>query len=152
MIASFFSVTGHVATVCLEDQRSVNAEWYTTICLPKVIAEIRKSNFKRRIILHHDNAGSHTAKKTNDYLTAQSIDLLHHPPYSPDLAPCDFFLFPKVKDQMRGMRFSSPEEAVDAYKMHIFEMSNSDWHNCYEEWFHRMNKCIDVAGEYFEKQ
>lgn len=56
MVASFFGITGHVATVPLEQRRTVNSKWYTTICLTKVFGEIRKTNCQRRIVLHHDNA------------------------------------------------------------------------------------------------
>jgi len=43
-----------------------------------------------------------------------------HPPYNPDLAPNDFFLFPHIKNKLRGQRFPTPEKAVDAFKMHSF--------------------------------
>lgn len=152
MVACFFGRNGHVATVPLEDRKTVNSEWYTTICLPEVFGEIRKNNHRRPIILHHDNASSHTSHQTTDYLTDQKIELMGHPPYSPDLAPNDFFLFPSVKKQLRGQRFLSPEEAVDAFKTHVFEIPLSEWHECYDKWFHRMQKCIDHHGEYFEKQ
>ena len=49
MIACFFGKTGHVAIVPLEQRRTVNSEWYTTICLPVVFQEIRKTNRQRRI-------------------------------------------------------------------------------------------------------
>lgn len=152
MVALFFGKTGHVATVPLEDRRTVNSEWYTTICLPKVFKEIRKTNRKRRIILHHDNASSHTSNQTTEYLTGKNIELMGHPPYSPDLAPNDFFVFPVVKKKLRGQRFSSPEEAVEAFKNHVFEIRSSQWQKCYSDWFKRMQKCIDHRGEYFEKQ
>ena len=58
---AFFRKTGHVTIVLLEQHRTVNSEWYTTICLPVVLQEIRKTNRRRRIILHHDNASSHTS-------------------------------------------------------------------------------------------
>ena len=44
MVACFFGKTGHVATVPLEQSRTVHAEWYNSICLPKVLLEIRKTN------------------------------------------------------------------------------------------------------------
>ncbi|XP_031634457.1 uncharacterized protein LOC116347857 [Contarinia nasturtii] len=47
------------------------------------------------------------------FLTSQNIDLMGHPPYSPDLAPNDFFLFPSVKKKLRGQRFLTPEDAVE---------------------------------------
>ncbi|CAH1998257.1 unnamed protein product [Acanthoscelides obtectus] len=94
MVATFVSKAGHIATIPLNQQRTVTADWYTTICLPKVITELRKINPERRIILHQDNVSSHTAQKT-----------------SPDLSPNDFFTFPEIKNRLRGQRFQPPEEA-----------------------------------------
>lgn len=152
MVATFVAKTGHVATIALEDRRTVNAEWYTTVCLPQVVAELRKSNPKRRIILHHDNASSHTAARTIDYLKKQNVEILDHPPYSPDLSPNDFFTFPKIKKSLRGKRFQSGEEAVSAFKAAILTTPTLEWNKCYNNWFERMEKCIKLRGEYFEKQ
>ena len=111
MIACFFGKTGHVAIVPLEQCRAVNSEWYTTICLPVVFQEIRKFNTR-----------FHTMGQTTAFLSTENIDLMNHPPYSADLAPNDFFLFPYVKNKMTGQRFSTPEEAVDAFRMHVLEI------------------------------
>ena len=51
MIACFFGYTGHVTIVALEDRRTVNTNWYTTICLPEVINELRRTNRNRRIMI-----------------------------------------------------------------------------------------------------
>ena len=96
MIACFCGKTGHVSIVPLEQRRIVNSRWYTTICLPVVFQEIRKINCRSRITIHHDNASSHTSAQTIAFLSTQNIDLMSHPPYSPDLAPNDFFSFPYV--------------------------------------------------------
>jgi Transposase. len=152
MIACFFGKTGHVASVALEDRRTVNSDWYTSICLPEVIAKIRRNNVKRRIIVHHDNASAHTAQRTIDFLSSENIEIMTHCPYSPDLSPNDFFLFPNIKNKLRGKRFASPEEAVEAFNLCVSEVPRSEWRRCFEDWFHRMKKCIDLKGEYFEKQ
>lgn len=152
MVATFVAKSGHVATIELEDRRTVTAEWYTTVCLPQVIAELRKSNPNRRIILHHDNASSHTAGRTREYLKDQNVEILDHPPYSPDLSPNDFYTFPKIKKNLRGHRFQSSEEAVEAYKEAILNTPTSEWNECFKKWFELMKKCIKYRGEYFEKQ
>ncbi|CAH2015480.1 unnamed protein product, partial [Acanthoscelides obtectus] len=95
--------------LCQKRQRTVTADWYTTICLPKVITELRKINPERRIILHQANASSHTAQKTRQYLTEENVELLDHPPYSPDLSPNDFFTFPKIKNRLRGSSIAVDE-------------------------------------------
>ncbi|CAH2000276.1 unnamed protein product [Acanthoscelides obtectus] len=115
-------------------QINVTADWYTTICLPKLITELRKINPERRIILHQDNAGSHTAQKTRQYLTEENVELLDHPACSPDLSPNGFFIFPKIKNRLRGQRFQSPEEAVDAFKNAVLDLPANEWNKCFENW------------------
>ena len=51
---------------------------------------------------------------------------------------------------MRGQRFSTPEEAVDAFRMHVLEIPQSEWQKCFDNWFKRIQKCIDLNGEYFK--
>lgn len=152
MVASFVSKSGHVATVPLQERRTVTAEWYITVCLPEIFSKLRKSNPARRVILHHDNASSHTARRTNDFLNLENIELMNHPPYSPDLSPNDFFTFPRMKDLLRGQRFEDPEAAVEAYKSALLTTSATEWNYCFNDWFERMRKCIICKGEYFEKQ
>ena len=52
---------------------------------------------------------------------------------------------------MRGQRFSTLEEAVDAFRMHVLEISQSEWQKCFDNWFERMQKCIDLNGQYIGK-
>ena len=86
-----------LATVPLEHSSRVNSEWYTTICLPNVFGEIRKTNKRRRIIIDHSNASSHTSAQIGALLTVQNVEFKGHPPHSPDLAPNDFSLLPHIK-------------------------------------------------------
>jgi len=113
MVAFFFSKTGHISTVALEDRKTVNSDWYTTICLPEVFSELRKNQSKRRIILHHDDATSHTSNLSSEHLSPKNIELMGHPSYSPNLESNEFFLLPTIKDQLRGQLFSLPEEAIN---------------------------------------
>lgn len=152
MIASFFSIDGHVATIALEDRKTVNSEWYITNCLPVVINKMHQYHPRKTILLHHDNARPHTAAATNDYLKTKKVECIGHPPYSPDLAPCDFFLFPNIKDKLRGIRFNTAEEAVEAYRKLLSEVPSEDWKICFKKWLERMDKCVQLGGEYFEKQ
>ncbi|CAH1993525.1 unnamed protein product [Acanthoscelides obtectus] len=152
IVATFVSKAGHIATIPLNEQRTVTVDWYTTSCLPKAVTELRRINTERRIILHQDNASSHTAQKTRQYLTEENVELLDHPSYSPDLSPDDFFTFPKIKNRLRVQRFQSPEEAVDAFKNAVLDLPANEWNKCFKNWFERMQMCINLRGEYIEKQ
>ena len=59
------------------------------------------------IKLLHDNAPAHKSTTVQEYLKESGLDVLDHPPYSPDLSPCDFWLFPRLKEMLAGHRFES---------------------------------------------
>ena len=108
MIAVFFAKSGHVATVPLLERKNVNAEWSIKTSLPKVFeawSARRPKTGTRHLLLHHDNASAYTAAATLDFLQENQVQLVTHPPYSPDLAPCDFFLFPLVKIELKRKAF-----------------------------------------------
>jgi hypothetical protein len=75
---------------------------------------------------------------------------LEHPPYSPDLAPCDFFLFPKINSALKGTRFKSIE-AVKAKGMELMnKLSETNLQHCFQQWKIRMERYRDRGGEYIE--
>ena len=57
--------------------------------------------------LLHDNASSHKCEAVKSFLASEKVKVLNHPPYSPDLSPCDFFLFPRLKKMLSGNKYSS---------------------------------------------
>ena len=92
MIACFFANFGRVATIPLEDRKTVTADWYVNHRLPKIFQAWCKRHPRtgvRGLLLHHDNASAHTAAVTLDFLAASDVQLVTHPPYSPDLVPYD---------------------------------------------------------------
>jgi hypothetical protein len=61
-------------------------------------------------LLHHDNAPCLAALSVREFLTKHSIPVVPHPPYLSDLALCDFFLFPRLKNTLKGKRFQDVAE------------------------------------------
>lgn len=154
MIAVFFKSSGILERVVLDTQKTVTAKWYTEQCLPKVIGSMKNLRPKSRMdtwYLHHDNAPAHRAKACTEYLTTTGLKLLEHPPYSPDLAPCDFALFPHVKMKLKGRRFSSDEDLLRAWDNECALLPSETWQNWFKDWFRRMERCIECRGNYFEK-
>ena len=101
-------------------------------------------------ILHHDNAPAHRAVATSEFLAKHNIPSLPHPPYSPDLAPCDFFLFPQLKKTMKGRRFDDIEGVQANATRQMRDITKSGYQRCFRLWQERWNKCIQAQGHYFE--
>ena len=79
---------------------------------------------------HDDNAKAHRAWITNEFLLENHVEQYQSLPYSPDLSPCDFFLFPKVKKQFRGIRFNDDNEMLTALERAIDSLTKEDFKNC----------------------
>jgi len=99
---------------------------------------------------HHDNAPAHTALSVRQFLTKNGMTPLTHPPYSPDLAPCDFFLFPRMKKVLKGKRFADVEEVKKKTTEALNGISLQEFQNCFVQWKTRLDRCIASHGEYFE--
>ncbi|PNF35638.1 hypothetical protein B7P43_G18390, partial [Cryptotermes secundus] len=99
---------------------------------------------------HHDNAPAHTALSVLQFLTKNGMTPVPHPPYSPDLAPCDFFLFPRMKRDVKGKRFADVAEVKEKTTEALSSISKDEFRQCFEKWNKRLDKCISVSGEYFE--
>ena len=74
------------------------------------------------------------------------IKTVRNPPYSPDVTPRDFWLFPKL----RGCRYETIEEMKEAVTKVIDTLTQEDFHEAFQKLLERYNKCIEAGGDYFE--
>ena len=150
MFTIFFNTQGPVVVDIMPDKATITATYYTTSVLLKVLLHNQstaRTRRRSRIQLHHDNAAPRKARITETYLDDNGIRLMEHPPYSPDLASCDFWLFPKIKSALAGKPFSRIEEAVHSEMRAI---PTSEDRECFQKWRMRKQRCIEVDESYFE--
>ncbi|UYV69510.1 hypothetical protein LAZ67_6003859 [Cordylochernes scorpioides] len=110
MIIVFFDIRGIVHCEFVPQGQTVNSVFYLEVLrrLKRRISRVR-TDIKDTVKLHHDNATSHTAFIITNFLARSNTPLIPDPPYSPDLAPCDFFLFPRLKREMKGKHWETVE-------------------------------------------
>ena len=129
--------------------QTVNKEYYV-----EVLREFRKRFRRKKPALfklgqwhfHQDNALVHNSILVIDYLTKMGIKTLPHPPYSPDLAPCDFCLFAKL----RGCCYETIKEMKESVTKVIDMLTQEDFHGALQKFLVRYNKCTAAIGNYFE--
>jgi len=112
MLICFFHQKGIVHKEFVPPGQTVNAAFYVEV-LKRLRENVRKKRphqWRNTWLLHHDNAPAHAALLTRRVLTDNNMAVVPHPPYSPDLAPSDFFLFTKLKMKLKGRRFQTLEE------------------------------------------
>ena len=154
MIAFFFAKFSHVATIPLEHKKTVTADWYDNHCLPKIFqawCKRRPRTGVRGLLLHYDNVSAHTAAVTLDFLATSDVQLVTHPPDSPDLVPCDWFLFPSAKRQLKGKQFQNAEDARAIFEGVDLDIPQPTWSGVIDSWLESMVKCVQAEGGFFEK-
>lgn len=105
---------------------------------------------KDEYLLHMDNASPHKADIVLDALGQWGWNWLRHLPYSPDLSPCDFFLFPYLKRRLRGRNFGDVGHLLEAIDEQLGYIPSFLWEGCFRQWQARCQKCILFRGHYFE--
>ena len=88
----------------------------------------------------------HQSILVTDYLTKMDIKTVRQPPFRPDLAPCDVWLYPKL----RSCRYETIEEMREAVTKIIDTLTEEDFHGALQKLLERDNKCITTGGVYFE--
>ena len=153
MMSVFWDTEGVLLVDFLEKGATINSEYYCSL-LKKLRETIR---FKRRgklssvPILHHDNATPHTAKITGETVEKFGWEILPHPPYSPDLAPSDFFLFGALKKPLRGRKFQNRETLIQEVSEWLKNQPKSFFETGITTLAKRWHKCVRAGGGYIEK-
>ena len=102
------------------------------------------------IVLHDDNAPIHTCEETLQFRIHNHISRLEHPPYSPDLAPLDFWLIRKIKKELEGRIYTNVENLHQEVIKIMENIPKEEFAKCFDEWMIRLMNCIDEEGKYFE--
>lgn len=153
MATIFWDSEGVLLIDYLPKKTTMNAEYYAALLkkVREVIIEKRRGKVSRGILFLQDNAPVHTARIAKHALRETGFDEINHPPYSPDLAPSDFFLFKNLKSDLRGRRFEDDEHMKAAVEEH-FEGKDKDYFfSGIQALYKRCEKCIEVEGDYIEK-
>ena len=129
-----------------------NSEYFINQILEQINCKTseERETVGQKLILHFDNARPHTSKKVMDYLKENSMIRAPQPPYSPDIAPSDFYLFGYIKDQLKGCIFNSKEDLLSAIRSILETISTETLKKVFLKWEERLKKVIDSNGDYFE--
>ncbi len=158
MFTVFIDVKGAILAEFKDPGDTVCAENYCDL-LRRLKENIRrrrpelwqmKEDGYRTFQLHHDNAPSHTAILTLALIGESHIDMVPHPLYSPDLAVCDFFVFPRLKAELRGHRFQNLRDMRTGVLRTLRAIPEQDFTAAIHSLPLRWMKCVSADGNYFE--
>ena len=138
----FFDSTGMVYMHWVPTALTVNKEYYV-----EVLREFRKRFRRKRPAEQYTSPQLHPCHRLFDQVGIRTVP---PPPYSPDLAPCDFCLFLKLKEKLSAWRYETIELMKGAVTKDIDTLTQEDFHRVFHKLLERYNKCIAAREDYFE--
>ena len=149
MLIIFFDIQGIVHKEFVPPGQTINGKFYCEVLKwlregiwHKCPDKWKKNNW----FLHHDNAPAHTSLVVRQFLTSKNITVIP-PPIFAGLAPCDFFLFPKMKLRLKKRHF----EEIHAETQEVIDtLTFENIQGCMKSWETRWDHSIHAQGAYFE--
>jgi histone-lysine N-methyltransferase SETMAR len=152
MVLAFFDFKGLIHTKYMLRGTMVNVKYIVDALgrFLKVFKQKRPDMVAGAWWFHWDNAPVYTAAMVTDWMAATEFKVFERLPYSPDLAPADFFLFPKVKRELAGLILTK-ETFKKEWEGAARTLKAADFAKAFRGWYECCEKCINMAGIYFEK-
>ena len=141
LYAIFFNSSEPVLQVPCPSGHRVTGRFYKNSVLKKVIEfynKKRPSEGWSGVHLLHDNASSHKCEVVKSFLASEKVKVLNHPPYSLDLSPCDFFLFPRLKKMLSGNKYTSRSSLGSAIYQCLQQIPKEDYLSAFRDWVKRL--------------
>jgi len=153
MLLAFFDSEDIVHHEYTPNGQTINKEFYL-----EVLRSLHESVLRKRLekwrdgnwIPHHNNAPTHTSHLVQQFLAKHCTAQLQQPQYSPDLAPCDFFLLPRLKKVLKGNQFEAMEDIKRNSTKTLLDIPKEEFAKCFQQWQQCWAKCVAAEGNYVE--
>jgi len=154
MATVFWDCDGVVLLEFMPPKGSITGVSYaqTLENLKRAIQQDRGRRGTKRKRLLHDNAPGHTSQVAQTALKKCKFEEMFHPPYSPDLAPSDYYLFRNLKNHLKGNRYSDDSEVKSAVKAYFDSQPQIFFKTGLESLKMKWQRCVELKGDYIEKQ
>ena len=153
MLLAFFDSEGIVHHEYAPDGQTINKGFYVEVLWRLRESVRRKQPEKWRDgdwIPHRNNAPAHTSHLVQQFLAKHGTAQLQQLPHSPDLTPCDLFLFPTLKKVLKGHLFVSTEDIKWNSTNTLLDIPKEEFAKCFQQWQKCWAKCVAAEGKYAE--
>jgi histone-lysine N-methyltransferase SETMAR len=151
MISAYFSSCGFVLVEFLPMAQKYDSHFFTETVLLSIERKLAERRPKLQTTAAHlfvDNTALYTAKMSIERIEELGFILVPNPGYSPDLAPCDFFLFGHPKDHLEGKQFTREGQVISALREVVDKSLFQTFQNVMDDWQYQLRRCIQPKGKY----
>ena len=152
MATVFWDMQGILSIDWLPEKTTINSDYYIQELedLREAIKRKRRGKLSRGVLLQHDNARPHVSKQTKETIHRLGFECVPHPPYSPDLAPSDYWLFGEMKRPLRGKRFTAFKDLEREINQWVKGTPPDFYATGIGKLPERWERCRKLKGEYIE--
>ncbi|GFY77193.1 mariner Mos1 transposase [Trichonephila inaurata madagascariensis] len=152
LLTVFFEVQDPLLVEFLEHRKSIYSDVYCEAFrrLRSSIKNKRPGLLTEGVVLLHNSARPHVSRVTQMELDKFKWETLDHPPYSPDMSPCDSHVFGPQKKHLKGKRFNSGDVLKDTVKHWVSSQPQEFWEQGILRLVHQWDRCAQAYGIYFE--
>jgi len=153
MLVIFFDRQGVIHYKFIPHGQTLNKEFYVAVLkhLREAVCRKRPQLWTNQSwVLHHDNATAYSLFLVRNFLVKNETTIVPQPPYSPDLAPVDFFLFPKLNYTLKGCCFDTFDEIQKNSMKELFAIPKEAFQKVFQSWQNHWEQCVASEGNYFE--
>ena len=150
MLTVFWNPEGFLVVDVLPHGQKFNSEYFINNILQPIYRSLssRAKELGKTITLHFDNARVHTSRKVQEYMDSHNMKKAAQPPYSPDIAPSDFYLFGYIKELLKGARFESPQQLYSAITEILSGISPETLTSVFMKWEDKLQGVSEANGNY----
>jgi hypothetical protein len=149
----FFDAQGVIHREFVPEGQTVNGQFYLGV-MERLLKRIRcvrpEFHNSKEWFLLHDNVLAHTTSVVARFLARKQVTVFHYPSYWLDLAPADFFRFPKLKSQLKGKRFQDISTMQANVTEQIRSIPKDSFKKSFQSLYEHCKSCIDRQGDYVE--
>jgi hypothetical protein len=153
LLTVFLDYCGIVRHSYAPEAQAINKEYYLEVIrhLRNAVRRKRPNLWaSRNWQLHHDNAPAHSSHLIKSFLAKHGIPVVCQTLYSPDMALCDFWLFPKLKTPLKGCCIDSHEDIMRNVTKELRSLPEEAFQKCFQQWKECWAKCVESRGAYFK--
>ncbi len=153
MTIPFFDIRGLIDIHYFKNKTVNQRNFEPVLCKVWNVLRIQRREQWRqnhRIHLYMDNAPVHQGSSVQCALQEIEWRQIAHPPYSPDLSPYDFFIFPYLKRKLRGREYPDLDQLRTAIECKLGEVTALQWRQCFKDWLRQCRRCLAFNSSYFE--
>ena len=145
MLTIFWDKKGPIKGDFAGSKQRINSEYYP-------VRSLRRKPRNQQMWLLHDNAPIHTSQRTKEQIAPCGFSLVAHPPYRPDIAPSDFYLFKPLKNDLRGEKFDSLAQLQEKVSNLLASYSENFYEEGFQQLLTRWRKCKEALESYIVKE